>query len=137
MAHSYLSYRQADLLLHDIEIILVAHIAAHVLKTDVDAPRTTRPVRAMVEEWATLLDVYMPGALDLELDKHVTTMADQRSLISLLEHCRNLVLSKGPTIEKKYFDAAIGEQDSFDFPDRKSDDIAKMFTKFIEFLDRR
>ena len=105
MAHSYVEFDNHRQLMHDIENVCVVSVVLDV----VGDGRTslTESIRGLLESWRRLLDPYIAGCLDLQLDNFVRSDADQSCLRELLRNARDRLHSFGDIIPGEYLNRVV------------------------------
>jgi hypothetical protein len=136
MGHSYVDFRDRTQMMHDIEIITVVHVILDVMRHNSEplALQPTENIRAMVDSWSTMIDVYGSGTVNIDFNEVVHTEEDQTCLLELIELARQRVQRFGPVVPGDYLNRIIDAPAIFDFTDRPKAKVLAAFDKFTELL---
>jgi len=82
MAHSYVSFRDREIHLKDVDLI---PIMALVLEESNTSHALSLNILKLMEQWRSTLSGYAPGCINCELDQHVTDADSIGQLLILFE----------------------------------------------------
>jgi len=69
MGHSFIDFRERNRMLNDIEIITVVHVILDATRSFSEPPdfQPTENIKAMLDSWNSLIDVYGSGTVNMIL----------------------------------------------------------------------
>jgi len=130
MAHSYVSFGDNSVHMHDIEIILTAfYILRYAESHPNEYPEAEYPYLSV---WRDVLEVYAPGCLDLELDQYLTRPEGVERFRKLALAARADLAAQGETIPGSRLNEMVDAPELFEFGDRPK---AKMLADFDRLLE--
>ncbi len=134
MGHSFIDFRDKTKMMSDGDIIIVAYVLNDVAQRGSISFELTENVKALLNSWNNLIDVYAPGCLDLNLNKFILTESDRRSLLSLIKSAINTIESFGSNVSGNYLNRIVDAPAILVFYDRPTAEVLVAFDKFTELL---
>ena len=134
MGHSFVKFRDRMELMPDSDVIIIVHVILDVSRKDSNSVQLTDNVKALLDYWNSLLDVYGPGCLRLNLDKFILTEADRKSLLGLVRSAKNTIESFGSTVSVSYLNNIVDAPAILEFYDRPTAEVLVAFDKFTELF---
>jgi hypothetical protein len=136
MGHSFVDFRDRTQMMHDIEIITVVHIILDVTRqtSEQHALQLTTNIKAMLDSWSALIDVYGPGTVGIDFNEFVHTDDDRDALLRLIELARQSIQRFGAVVPAGYMNRVIDAPAIFEFDDRPMAKVLAAFDKFIKLL---
>lgn len=110
MAHSFIEFRDKNILMHDTDIFLVVSLIRKVLGTP--HAQVTKGAADLLRHWKVTYDTfYCPGAISLDFDKFIDTKDDIICIMHALLQSMDIIGQFGRTIPGNYLTSLIGVKD--------------------------
>jgi hypothetical protein len=136
MGHSFVEFRDRIQMMNDAEIVVVVHIILDVTRRtpDVLAPRVTENIKALLDNWEHLIDVYGPGSVGIDFSEFLQTDEDRDCLLSLIDISRQRVQRFGEVVPADYLNRVIDARVILEFFDWPTAKVLAAFDKFTKLL---
>jgi hypothetical protein len=136
MGHSYVDFRDRTQMMHAIEIITIVHVILDVMRQTAEPPalQPTENIKAILDSWGTMIDVYGSGTASINFNEFVHTDEDRNCLLKLIELARQKVQRFGPVVPGDYLNRITDAPAIFNFTDRPITKVLAAFDKFTELL---
>ncbi len=138
MGHSFVEFGDQSRMMADVEIVTVVHAVLDAVRKAPDSFQLTANAKGLLDAWSTLIDVYGPGCLEIDFNRHIRTDADRDCMLRLIKLARGMMQRFGPTIPGDYLNAIVDAPGVLVFADRPTADVVVAFDRFIDLLsDKR
>jgi hypothetical protein len=123
-------------MMNDMEIIIVVHITLDVARKtpEVLTPRVTENIKALLDSWEHLIDVYGPGMVGINFNDFLRTDEDRDCLLSLIDISRLRVQRFGKVVPADYINRVVDAMAILVFEDRPIEKVLAAFDKFSRLL---
>ncbi len=135
MGYSFIEFRDKTKMMSDTDVVIIAHVIRDAVQKGSIQFEPTDNVKALIDSWSNLIDVYAPGCLDLQLDKYILTESDRQSLLGLITSAKNIIDGFGSTVPGSYLNRIVDAPAILEFLDRPTDEVIVAFNKFAELLN--
>ena len=106
MAHSFVTFEEKDIRVHDLDLAIACVLIVDAAKQNDVRPKIGPRISAMFDEWLDSISHTGPGCIDLKLDEYLSAKEDRGQLISILEHVRTS-LSNSPELSAGKLNALL------------------------------
>jgi hypothetical protein len=123
-------------MMRDAEIVIVVHVILDVTRQtpDIPAPQLTENIKALLDSWGALIDVYGPGSVGIDFNESVRTDADRDCLLRLIDISRQSLQRFGPVVPGAYLNRVVDAPVILEFFDWPAAKALAAFDKFNKLL---
>jgi hypothetical protein len=136
MGHSFIKFRDRVQMMTDAEIVIIVHVILDVTRQtpDIAAPQLTDNIKALLDSWGALIDVYGPGSVGINFNESVRTDADRDCLLRLIDISRQSLQRFGMVVPGAYLNRVVDAPVILQFFDWPAAKALAAFDKFTTLL---
>jgi len=129
MAHSFINFRAQSSMFRDADVFLISGLLRSAGKNEL-----TPELRPVIDTWFFGYDEFPSGAIDLQLDAHLTSQVAYESIIHSIDAVVNTLNAQGSTLSGEWLSEVLNDGEAVEYKDRLTVEVIEIINKFKSLL---